>query len=333
MKLSKTTLFFFGLLLAGIARISGIQYCNDSLATINPYSTQEIPHIDSLCRWEPYLEVKLSYSCTRCGQPSGGTQVMTATATGECSAGLICNGRYRTDRPGAFPNEWVVELENERVALDLMGFVCMPANFFNATARCYCPTSSACGLGSPIIVSLFDHQVDLTDEACGVQFDLDRDGIAEHLSWTEEESDEAFLFLDRNENGEVDDGGELFGDYSPQPDSDLRNGFKALAMFDDGFNGGNEDGVLSREDRIFQDLQLWVDRDHDGRSNAAEVYFLSEVGIDAIDLDYKESGRIDRYGNELRYWSFAYEDGGGEPKKMWDVFFLVGTSETAACRR
>jgi hypothetical protein len=166
----------------------------------------------------------------------------------------------------------------------------------------------------PVVIDLGKNNVEFTSADEGVLFDIDADGRLDPIAWTAADSGDGFLVFDRNQNGIIDSGRELFGDVTAQPPSDNRNGFLALALLD-----SNQDGVISSLDGIFGGLRIWVDANHNGKSEAAELTTLAANGIVLIEVGYDESRRKDRHGNELRYRArVQLEDGHTD---AIDVFF------------
>ncbi len=154
---------------------------------------------------------------------------------------------------------------------------------------------------SPIILDLKGNGIRLTDLTNGIFYDLNGDGEKEQIAWTTTNSDDAWLVLDRDGNKSIDDGRELFGSFTEQPLSLQPHGFIALAELDGVNSGGNGDGVIDRNDGIYNSLQLWRDLNHDGVSTANELFSLASTGIEVMDLHYEQIKTADSFGNLFLY--------------------------------
>ncbi len=171
----------------------------------------------------------------------------------------------------------------------------------------------------PLIVDTGRNGYKLTSVENGVRFDLNADGVPEQVAWTRRDSDDAFLALDRNGNGRIDDGTELFGNHTPagpdQPDVTTPNGFEALKFVETLVYGQSErNEVITSRDAVFSRLVLWRDLNHNGISEPDELQPVSESGLEAISTEYKNSKRVDKNGNEFRQRSrVKWSDGQYRP--------------------
>jgi hypothetical protein len=169
--------------------------------------------------------------------------------------------------------------------------------------------------GSPLVLDLSGDGIQPTSPESGVSFDLMSTGPLQ-TSWVS--GDDALVALDRNGNGRIDNGTELFGEVTGgQP---RENGFGALADLD-----SNANGRVDPADRMYDRILLWQDHDGDGISHANELTPLAGAGIQSLDLSsHIVPNAVDQFGNDLRMQgSFTRSD--GSTGLMVDVLFVAGS--------
>lgn len=164
--------------------------------------------------------------------------------------------------------------------------------------------------------------VDVWDDRVPVRFDLMGEGKVTRTGWVARQ--DGFLALDLNANGVIDDGLELFGEYTaggkavPKGQKSWDNGFQALAQHD-----ANSDAVIDARDPVFSRLRIWQDRNQDGKSQPNELKPLAKHHIVAIDLGYHRTGHTSFdivANNEVRLVS-TYRTQDGKTRTVADVWF------------
>jgi hypothetical protein len=184
-------------------------------------------------------------------------------------------------------------------------------------------TDGCCGV-SPIVIDVRGEGFQFTSAADGVDFDFFGSGRKVRISWTARGSNNAWLVLDRNHNGIIDSGMEMFGNIAPQPKSANPNGFLALGVYDLPENGGNGDGKIDGRDAIYSSLRLWMDKNHNGVSEPNELFTLPALDVVSINLNFTPSDLVDQFGNHFRYKSTIVGSSYSIDRIIYDVFLLLG---------
>ena len=184
--------------------------------------------------------------------------------------------------------------------------------------------TTATKAGSPVILDLDGDGVETTSIADGgAYFDHDANGFSEQTGWAS--SDDGLLVMDRDGNGTIDTGKELFGDNTILNNGQrASNGFQALADLD-----SNADGKIDINDTAYSQLKIWQDADGDGYTSEGELKTLDELGIASINTGYTNSTLVDSNGNEHKQIStFTWND--GTTNAAEDVWFKMDKAYTIA---
>jgi Ca2+-binding RTX toxin-like protein len=187
---------------------------------------------------------------------------------------------------------------------------------------------------SPLVLDLDGDGVETIGLSTNVHFDHDANQFAEGTGWVGQ--DDGLLVWDRNGNGKIDNGRELFGN-GTQLGEDLfaSNGFTALAALD-----SNQDGKIDSADAFFANLRVWKDSDGNGVSSSDELLSLASAGVESLSFAYLDPGApdangdvssevVDVNGNEHRQLG-SYTRTDGTTAAMADVWFAFNGADTVA---
>ena len=176
---------------------------------------------------------------------------------------------------------------------------------------------------SPIIFDLNgDGVTTVAKDSDIIRFDLDNNGFAERTGWVNKY--DGLLVRDLNGNGRIDNGGELFGNYTKLANGQMAaNGFEALNDLDD-----NQDGQITAADTAWKTLRIWQDTNQDAHSAKGELSTLDELGITSISTKYQNSTEIDTAGNAHKQISSARRSDGSSIA-VSDVWFTTHLADTS----
>ena len=178
---------------------------------------------------------------------------------------------------------------------------------------------------TPLMLDLNGHGPLTLSIDAGVQFDVGNRGQVATTGWVAPGN--GLLVLDRNSNGVIDNGGELFGSGTLLPDgSHAVDGFAALATLD-----ANEDGVINVQDPTFNALKVWIDANSDGVTQVAELKSLDALSISGLHLDAAQTVAIDN-GNLVGLLG-SYDSTDGSTHTLADVWLVTGVPVQPAALR
>lgn len=185
----------------------------------------------------------------------------------------------------------------------------------------------------PVSVLVLDflgngHQLTSIDD--GVTFDIDGRGVPTKVAWTQQGGDDAFLFLDANGNGRVDNSHELIGNGWRLEDGSRSRSVDSTLIIIQGYPlpaPGTATppgmGAIDREDAVYSRLRVWRDVNHNGQSDSSELDTLERSGITEILLLFRRLGSVtDDKGNvRLNEGSFMLHNQQGvtATRRMLDV--------------
>ncbi len=190
---------------------------------------------------------------------------------------------------------------------------------------------------TPVAIETQKGAFEFTDPSKGeyVTFDIRGDGNPQRISWPKPGAGIAWLVLDRDGDGVIKDGTELFGNFTPHSDADIPsfpapNGFLALGWYDHVENGGNGDLIIDKRDPVWSKLRLWIDehcyqaREAPCESRPRELHTLESEGIQSLSIVYSGSFKKDRVGNLYKFSAVVNPLSEGDTRQARQQYMMQG---------
>ncbi len=209
----------------------------------------------------------------------------------------LCSSVYQTRGRHAFNG---VTFETTRLNTAIAGCAqCTPCSGPGWTLDGACPLSAkdycgCCPELSPILIDRSGDGLHLSSVDDGVLFDFTANRPL-WMGWPTT-TDDAWLALDRDGDGMILNGTELFGNTRNLANGlQAQNGYEVLAELD-----SNHDKVVDADDPDFARLLLWADANRNGVGEPAELAALGSTSVRALAVDFEIRKLADEHGNRQR---------------------------------
>lgn len=158
----------------------------------------------------------------------------------------------------------------------------------------------------PLVINYDGAAADLTDSK--YLFDVDADGKKDSVSFVKPGS--AFLTFDKNDDGKVNDGGELFG-------AKTGDGFAELSAYDD-----DKNGWIDESDKVYDDLRLWSKNSRGEDSlDTLKRRNIGAINLKSVYSPFAIKSNIDRqYGETVKTGVFLRENGSAGTVQQLNLF-------------
>jgi hypothetical protein len=283
----------FALTTANVVALTTAQVAALSTASLNAFSTGQIRAIET-------VDV---------------AALKTSQVAALSTANLVA---LSTDQIGAFTSAQSFALTTTQVealtSAQIGAFSTVPVGGVSAT--------QALHLGTPLVLDLNGDGVKTRSISEGTTFDLFANGNKVNTGWVS--ASDGLLVLDRNHDGAVNDGSELFGSATTLSNgTKAADGYAALRDLD-----SNADGVIDAKDAAFADLKVWVDANSDGVTETGELKTLQDLGISSISAQATVDPSKDN-GNYIGLTS-TYQTTDGATHAAADVWFVADANQQGA---